>query len=187
MAPTRVAATAAASVGFLGSVLVANYLTTRYGFVPVGFGLTATAGTFAAGFALAFRDAVQDTGGRRLVLALISVGAGLSLAVADPFIALASGVAFLVSEVADFAAYTPLRERSQLGDKRWAGAVAASNLVGAIVDTAVFIAIAFGAAAVAGALPGQLVGKGWATLIYLAAGWGVSRALLRKPVRPARA
>ncbi|AKY02579.1 hypothetical protein SEA_BRUSACORAM_53 [Mycobacterium phage Brusacoram] len=45
---------------FVGTVLVANWATSTFGFVPVGFGQTATAGTFAAGFALAARDVVQD-------------------------------------------------------------------------------------------------------------------------------
>lgn len=173
---------AAAAVGFIATILLANYLTTRFGFVPVGFGLTATAGTFAAGFALALRDAVQDALGRWAVLTAIVVGAGLSFLVADPFIALASAAAFLISELADFAIYTPLRRKSRLGDKRWAGAVIASNLVGAVVDTAIFLGIAFGAAAILPSIPGQLVGKSWATLAYLLIGVVVSRAVLRKSV-----
>lgn len=169
-----------AVVGFVGSVLVANYVTTRYGFVPVGFGLAATAGTYAAGFALALRDAIQDTLGRWAVVAAIALGAALSFLVSDPFIALASAAAFLVSELADFAVYTPLRRRSQLGDRRWAAAVLASNAAGAVVDSVIFLGIAFGAAAIAPALFGQFVGKGWVSLTYLLIGWVVSRALLRK-------
>ena len=170
------------ALGFVGSVIAANYVTTRYGFIPVGFGLTATAGTFAAGFALALRDATQDAWGRKAVLAVIVIGAGLSFLIADPFIALASAAAFLLSELADFAIYTPLRQRSTLGDRRWAVAVVASNTVGAIIDTAVFLGIAFGAAAIMPGMVGQFVGKGWATVIYLIAGWAVSRAVSRKSV-----
>lgn len=177
----------ALATGFLGTILAANWLTTSYGFVPVGFGLVATAGTFAAGVALAFRDAVHDLAGRRIVLALILVGAGLSFAIADPFIALASGVAFLISELADFAVYAPLRRRSRLGDRRWAAAVVSSNIAGALVDTAIFLGIAFGAAAILPAIPGQMVGKGWATVLYLAAGWVIARAVLRQPVLARRA
>lgn len=176
-----------AAVAFIATIVLANYLTTRYGFVPVGFGLTATAGTFAAGFALALRDVTQDALGRRAVALVIVAGAALSFLVADPFIALASAAAFLVSELADFAVYTPLRARSRVGDRRWAGAVIASNVVGAVVDTAIFLGIAFGAAAILPGIPGQLVGKSWATLAYLAAGWVVSRALLREPVHIGRA
>ena len=169
----------ASAAGFIGTIVLANYLTTRYGFVPVGFGLMATAGTFAAGFALALRDSTQDALGRRAVALVIVAGAALSFLVADPFIALASAAAFLVSELADFAIYTPLRRKSRLGDRRWAGAVIASNLVGAVVDTVIFLGIAFGAAAILPSIPGQLVGKSWATLAYLAVGLVVSRAVSR--------
>lgn len=181
--PTRRPAHGAlAAVSFVATIVVANYLTTRFGFVPVGFGLAATAGTFAAGAALALRDATQDTLGRRGVLAVIVVGAALSFVLADPFIAVASAAAFLLSEVADFAVYTPLRAQSGLGDRRWALAVVASNVVGAVVDTVVFLAIAFGAAAVLPAVPGQMVGKAWATLAFLLVGWVVGRAVSRNRI-----
>lgn len=172
------------SAGLFAAIVAANYATTRYGFVPVGFGLAATAGTFAAGVTLALRDGIQDTLGRRVVLAVIVAGAALSFFIADPAIAIASGAAFLLAELLNFAVYTPLRERARFGDKRWAVAVASSNFVGAIVDTAVFIGIAFGAVAIMPAMAGQLVGKAWATALYLMIG-AVAVAVLRKSVRTA--
>jgi hypothetical protein len=147
-------------VGFALCALFANWLTARYGFVPAGFGLQVTAGTYAAGLALGFRDKVQDTMGRWGVLTAIGVGAFLSWWVA-PNLAVASGVAFALSELADTAVYTPLRNRG------WTRAVIASNLVGAVVDTVVFLWIAFGWAAVTGGLTGQVVGKLWATLAFV--------------------
>lgn len=170
------------STGLFAGIVAANYATTRYGFVPVGFGLAATAGTFAAGVTLALRDGIQDTLGRRVVLAVIVAGAALSFFVADPAIAIASGVAFLLAELFNFAIYTPIREKSRLGDKRWAVAVTSSNLAGAVIDTAVFIGIAFGAAAIAPAMAGQLVGKAWATVLYLVIGAGVG-VVLRQSLR----
>lgn len=158
----------------LGSLLVANWATTRFGFVPVGFGFEATAGTFAAGITLAARDLVQDTLGRWAVVAVIAVGTVLSFALSAPEIAIASAVAFGFAELADFAAYTPLRARAKFGDRRWAVAVIVSNVIGALADTALFLWIAFGAAAVLPAVPGQLVGKGWATLAYLVLGAGIA-------------
>lgn len=158
------------SAGLFAGIVAANYATTRYGFVPVGFGLAATAGTFAAGITLALRDGIQDTLGRAAVLIVIGAGAALSFFIADPAIAIASGVAFLLAELLNFAVYTPIRERARFGDKRWAVAVATSNISGAVADTAVFIGIAFGAAAIMPAMPGQLVGKAWATLLYLVIG-----------------
>lgn len=151
--------TLAYAVGFIATILLANWLTTNYGFVPVGFGLTATAGTFAAGFALAFRDSIQEAGGKKAVLALVVIGGLLSYLVSDVNIAIASGVAFLVSELIDFAVYTPLRK------KGFAVAVVGSNIVGSIFDTVIFLAIAGFPIWVA--VPGQLVGKLEATLVFL--------------------
>ena len=169
----------------LAAVVAANWATSTFGFVPVGFGFTATAGTFFAGFALALRDATQDLLGKRIMLAVIAVGAAVSYLIADPFIALASVVAFAVAELINFAVYTPLRNRSRLGDRRWASAVSASSLAGALADTVIFLAIAFGWAAVLPALAGQLVGKAWATVLYLLIGKAVaSGPLLRQSQQP---
>lgn len=173
-----------ALAGFIGTVVLANVLTTHYGFIPVGFGYMATAGTLVVGVTLVMRDLVQDGLGRRWVLVAIVAGAAISFAMSAPFIALASVAAFLVSELVDFAIYTPMRKRSKFGDKRWTLAVVLSNLAGAILDTVIFLWIAFGAAAIIPALPGQLVGKAWATLMFLAIGWVVRGAVLRKSLNP---
>lgn len=170
---------AACFVGLLACVVLANVVTARYGFVPVGFGLTATAGTFFAGFALALRDGLQDSLGRWVTVLAVVVGAAISYFVSIPALALASGVAFLLGELIDLLVYTPLRSRARFGDWLWAAAVVASGLVGAIVDTVVFLWIAFGFAAVGPALIGQLVGKGWATLAYLVVGKLGQRAVQR--------
>lgn len=165
------------AVALLGTIVLANWLTTEYGFVSVGFGLVATAGTYAAGLALGLRDLLQDTGGRWWVLGTILAGGVVSYLIADPFIALASAVAFTVGELADMAVYSPLRSRN------WTGAVVASNLVGAVVDTAIFIGIAFGAAMIQGSMLGQIVGKAWATLALLVVVWGCRAVSVRR--RPA--
>lgn len=163
----------AAGLAFLACVVAANVATTYLGLVSIGFGLTVTAGTFAAGLALIARDITQDQGGRLFVLALIVVGAALSAVLSDGRIALASGIAFLISETVDMAVYTPLRERG------WTRAVLASNAVGGIVDTVVFLAIA-GFGVTASALTGQWLVKMAATLAAIAVMEG-ARALLRQP------
>lgn len=140
-----------AAVGLLVSVLAANYVTSRYGMVPVGFGLMATAGTYLIGLTFILRDLLHDAAGRNATLAVIAAGAVLSFLVADPFIALASAAAFALSEVADLAVYSPLRSRGYLR------AAVASNVVGSVVDTVAFLAIA--GFPIWAALPGQLVGK----------------------------
>lgn len=149
------------ALGFLACILAANYVTSEYGMVPVGFGLVATAGTYFAGASFVLRDAVQDTSGKRWVLGLIVAGALLSYLVSDPFIALASGCAFLASETADLAVYTPLRR------KGYVRAAVASNVVGAVVDTLLFLWIA--GFPIAGAIAGQLVGKLLITLVVVLA------------------
>lgn len=177
----RRAIAAVAILAYLASVVAANYLTTRYGFIPVGFGKTATAGTFAAGAALVVRDVVQDAIGRVGVAVLILAAAALSFLVAAPAIAVASGCAFLISEALDMALYTPLRSRARFGDTRWSIAVAVAGVVGAVADSVVFLIIAFGAASVRAALPGQLLGKAEVIAALIFAGVA-GRALLRQPL-----
>ena len=129
---TRVLALAA----YVATIVAANAMTDRFGLVPIGFGLMVTAGTFAAGFALIARDWVQVTSGRVVALAAVAVGAVLSWWLASPALAVASGIAFAVSELVDFAVFTPLRERSL------PTAVIVSSLVSAPVDTVLFLWLA---------------------------------------------
>lgn len=164
-----------AAVGFLACILAANYVTTRYGMVPVGFGLVATAGTYFAGLSFVIRDSLQDAAGKRWTLAVIAIGAALSFLVADPFIALASAVAFGISEVVDLAIYTPLRRRG------YVRAAVASNVAGSFVDTIAFLAIA--GFPIWAALPGQMVGKVAVTLVAVLIVAGVRLAVPRKSVR----
>lgn len=164
----------------MGALIAANWVTTDYGFIPVGFGLEATAGTLFAGVMLASRDAVQDALGRWAVVLIIIMGTALSFAISAPGIAIASALAFGFAELADFAVYTPIRSRAKFGDKRWAIAVVASNIVGALADTLIFLGVAFGAAAIMPALPGQMVGKLWATIAYLLLGWLFAKLVLAK-------
>jgi uncharacterized PurR-regulated membrane protein YhhQ (DUF165 family) len=124
---------AAAAVALLSCILAANFVTTRYGMVPVGFGLMATAGTYFAGVTFVLRDTVQDAAGKRWAFTVIAAGAVLSFVLADPFIALASAAAFLASEVADLLVYTPLRKSGYIR------AAVASNVVGSFVDTILFL------------------------------------------------
>lgn len=151
---------------FVGTVFAANWAITQYGFVSVGFGLTAPAGVWFAGLALICRDLCQRTGGRRLVVAAIIVGAACSYFVAPAAIATASGVAFLTSEACDMAVYTPIARRHFLAG------VASSNVVGAIVDSVIFLGVAFGFGLLTAAAVGGLVlGKLWVTILALPVLW----------------
>ena len=62
----------------------------------------------------------------------------------------ASAAAFLLSEFADFAVYTPLARR------RLVLAVVASSLIGLIINSIVFLWLAFGSLDF---LAGQIIGK----------------------------
>ena len=127
---------AVALAAYIGSIVLANWMTATFGLVPIGFGLMVTAGTFAAGFALVARDGVQVAAGRIAVLVAIVVGALLSAITSTPALAVASGIAFLVSELVDMGVFTPLRSRSL------PGAVITSSIVSAPVDTVLFLSIA---------------------------------------------
>lgn len=143
---------------YIATIFAANLAITSVGIVPVGFGLLAPAGVYFAGLAFSLRDALQETLGRRWVIAAIVIGALVSASLSAQ-LALASGLAFLISELADFMVYSPLRERG------WLGAVVASNLVGVIVDSALFLWLAFGSLEF---LAGQIVGKLWMTALAVA-------------------
>lgn len=144
---------------YVFTVWAANYFITHVGHVsfpggphtiPVGFGYDAPSGVLWIGAALLVRDVVQTTLGKRAVLGGIAIGAALSYLVA-PSLAVASAVAFGLSELLDFAIYTPLIER-----KRVVSAVVASNTVGAAVDTFLFLWLAFHSIQF---WQGQIIGK----------------------------
>jgi uncharacterized PurR-regulated membrane protein YhhQ (DUF165 family) len=112
------------------------------------------------GLALVLRDAVHEKLGIRWVLAAILAGAAVSALVSPPALVIASATAFLLSELADLGVYAPLRKR-----RLWL-AVLASGVVGAAIDSAAFLWLAFGSLDF---LAGQLVGKAWATVAVAAA------------------
>ena len=138
-------------IGYIAVIVLANWAIVTFGFVPVGFGLYAPAGVYFAGLAFTLRDLVQEQLGRLWTVLAIVAGAAVS-AVISPQFALASGVAFLLSELADFAVYTPLRQRN------WLAAVALPNTVGLVADSILFLTLAFGSLEF---LAGQVVGKLW--------------------------
>jgi len=126
--------------------------------IPVAPGLLAPSGVLMIGLALVLRDLVQ----RRLGLAwsalAILAGAALSALLAPPALVLASAAAFLLGEAADLAVYTPLQRRGLVL------AVAASGALGLVVDSLVFLWLAFQSLDF---LAGQVIGKAWMVLLSL--------------------
>ena len=154
----------AALVAFGLTIPAANWLIGNVGtecipqgpcLIPVGFGLMAPSGVLMIGLALVLRDVVHERLGALWAMLAIIVGALLSLALASPFLAIASGVAFLLSESADMLVYAPLRRR------RLILAVCLSGIAGAVIDSAVFLWLAFGSLDF---MAGQVVGKAWMSL-----------------------
>ena len=126
--------------------------------VPVWPGIMAPSGVLMVGLALVLRDIVQRRLGPLAGLGAIAVGTLISATLAPPAIVLASVAAFLLSELADFAVYTPLQRR------RFVTAVFASSVVGLVVDSLVFLHLAFGSLDF---LAGQIIGKAWMVLLAL--------------------
>jgi queuosine precursor transporter len=123
--------------------------------IPVAPGLMAPSGVTMIGIALVLRDLVQRRLGVGVAAGAIIAGAGLSALIAPPQLVIASAAAFLISEFADLAVYTPLARR------RLIAAVVLSSMVGLVVDSIVFLWFAFGSLEF---LLGQIVGKAWMVL-----------------------
>lgn len=178
-------------VGFIVSIWMANWLITHWGTVkypdspylipvwpgwltPSGESILAPSGVIAIGLSFTLRDLVQRRLGVRVAMLAIVVGAVISAAL-DPALALASGVAFLLAESLDLFVYTPLQHRNLVG------AVIASNVVGMVVDTTVFLSIAFGSLAL---IQGQLIGKAWMTLVAIPVIYGIRKWDRRRGIAP---
>ena len=163
-------------IAFLATIPAANWLIGNVGtfcvsngpcLIPVGFGLMAPSGVLMIGAALVLRDAVQQVLGMRWAIAAIVCGVVLSALVAPPALVMASAVAFALSETMDLFVYTPLR------NKNLPLAVLASASVGAVVDSAAFLLIAFGSLEF---IEGQIVGKVWMAIAATVVLWVLNRS-----------
>lgn len=156
-------------LAFALSVPLANWMINNIGLVcppggpcliPVAPGLMAPSAVLMAGLALVLRDLVQRRLGIVWSVVAILIGGVLSWWVAPPALVVASVTAFLFSELADLAVYTPLQQR------RLILAVVASSVVGLVIDTMIFLWLAFGSLDF---MWGQIVGKGWMVLLAIPA------------------
>lgn len=161
--------------GFGACIPAANWLIQNVGticvpdgpcLIPVAPGIMAPSGVLMIGLALVLRDLVQRRLGVKWAVAAIVVGAALSAALAPPALVVASAVAFLLSELADLAVYTPLQKR------RLVLAVFLSGVVGSLVDSVIFLQIAFGSLDF---LAGQILGKFWVTALAVPVIWRIRR------------
>jgi len=143
--------------------------------------IMAPSGVLLVGLALVLRDLVQRRLGKLWSLVAIAFGALLTyvlqarLSIPEAVV-IGSTVAFLLSELADFAIYTPLQKR------RLILAVVASSLVGLVVDSVVFLQIAFKSQDF---LLGQIIGKAWMVLLAIPLIWLIRESDERRGIKPA--
>jgi queuosine precursor transporter len=163
---------------YFGLVILANWLASRY-VASVGFGRLAPAGVFCIGGVLVLRDWLQQLRGLLWTMPLVYAAGLASWAIGDAAgwtrlekIAVASVVAFTVSETVEAVVFTPLRRRNlTLG-------VAFSATVGNALDSWLFLQLAFSSQAF---FVGQFIGKG--EMIAL----GTALTLWRRRLLPAAA
>lgn len=150
---------------FLWSIPAANWMIGNLGtqcvregpcLLPVAPGLLAPSGVVLVGFALVMRDVIQRCLGIAPSFIAILGGAMVSVVIAPQQLVVASTAAFLLSELADLAVYTPLQRQGLVL------AVLASSAVGLVIDSAVFLSMAYNSLHF---LAGQVVGKMWGVLV----------------------
>ena len=161
---------------YLGLVILANWLASAY---TVHVPLTpyvAPAGVFCIGIVLVLRDWVQQLRGLYWTMPLVYAAGLISWGVGDlagwtalEKIAIASVVAFTVSETVEAVVFTPIRNRNlSLG-------VALSGTVGNAIDSFLFLTIAFGSTAF---FWGQFWGKSEMIVI------GTALTMMRRKLAP---
>lgn len=170
---------------YVAAIFMANWFVQHVGIqfepdgphtIPVWPGIYAPSGVLWVGFALVLRDMIQFFLGRHFAVGAMLVGAVLSYIVA-PNLALASAVAFLLSESADLFVYTPMVRRGWVVQ-----AVFTSSTVGLIVDSVVFLTLAFGSLQF---IEGQIIGKFWMTTVAAGAIWLLRRRYPQTLLAPA--
>ncbi len=130
-------------VAAMAIVVVVSNLLVQFPFEPFGLGELLTWGAFSYPFAFLVTDLANRTYGpriaRRVVYGGFAVAVVLSVGLASPRIALASGSAFLVAQLLDVFVFDRLRARA------WWQAPLISSALGSAVDTVLFFSLAFSA------------------------------------------
>ena len=144
---------------YLLSIVAGVFAIDTFGIVSIPGGFMAPAAVYVIGVTLVLRDIVHEAVGRRGALLAIVAGAGLS-AIFSPALALASGLAFLISETLDMLVYEQVRDRFS---SRVAG-MTVSNVVSIPVDSVIFLFLAFGSLDF---FWGQVVGKGISSVLAI--------------------
>lgn len=130
-----------APVAAMAMVVATSNVLVQYPFTPFGLADYLTWGAFTYPFAFLVTDLTNRRFGpaaaRRVVYAGFGIAVVLSVWLATPRIALASGSAFLAAQLVDVWIFHRLRRQA------WWQAPLASSLIGSTVDTALFFSLAF--------------------------------------------
>lgn len=171
MTTRRHAATAGWIAVFVGCIVMSNWALLHIGYagdpgeprtIPLGFGLHAPSGVLFAGALLTLRDIIHERVGPVGTLTVILAAAPVTALTSSGSLAVASGATFVVAEVADLLVYSRVRRRGRVV------AVVCSNVVSSVIDSALFLAIAFGSAAALHGTLAMTTGKLAASLAMLA-------------------
>ena len=122
-------------------VIVASNILVQYPFEPLGLGDYLTWGAFTYPVAFLVTDLTNRRYGAGIARRLVAVGfvgaVALSIWLATPRIALASGTAFLVGQLLDITVFNRFRRQS------WWRAPLIGSVFGSVIDTALFFSLAF--------------------------------------------
>ena len=122
-------------------VVVASNILVQYPFAPFGLGDYLTWGAFTYPVAFLVTDLTNRRYGPKIARQLVASGfviaVILSIYLATPRIALASGTAYLVGQLLDISVFNRLRQQS------WWRAPLVGSLIGSALDTALFFSLAF--------------------------------------------
>lgn len=122
-------------------VVVASNILVQYPFEPLGLGDYLTWGAFTYPVAFLVTDLTNRRYGAGMARRLVAVGfviaVALSIWLATPRIALASGTAFLIGQLLDITVFNRFRRQS------WWRAPLIGSVFGSVIDTALFFSLAF--------------------------------------------
>lgn len=127
----------------MAAVVAASNVLVQHPVTVLGLEDFLTWGAFTYPFAFFVNDLTNRRFGpaaaRRVVVAGFIIAVAISILLASPRIAMASGSAFLVSQLLDTTVFNQLRRQA------WWRAPLAAGLVGSAIDTALFFSLAFSA------------------------------------------
>jgi len=128
-------------IAAMAATVAASNVLVQYPFGHFGLQDILTWGAFTYPFAFLVTDLANRNHGapaaRKVVYAGFTVAVILSVWLATPRIAIASGAAFLVAQLIDVAVFERLRR------KAWWQAPFVSSVIGSVIDTVLFFSLAF--------------------------------------------